>query len=44
MAIINGDDLENIEYVSSIVEYEPQKINKKQKRKAAGITSDNPGK
>lgn len=47
IAMVNVDnlkDLENLEHVLSIVEYEPRKINKKEKRKIMDTFSDNLGK
>lgn len=47
IAMVNIDnlkDLENLEHVLSIVEYEPRKINKKEKRKIMDTFSDNLGK
>lgn len=44
MNIDNLKDLENLEHVLSIVEYEPRKINKKEKRKIVDTFSDNLGK
>lgn len=47
IAMMNIDDLkdlENLEHVLSIVEYEPRKINKKEKRKIVDTFSDNLGK
>ena len=47
IAMVNIDnlkDLENLEHVLSIVEYEPRKINKKEKRKIMDTFNDNLGK
>ena len=47
IAMVNVDnlkDLENLEHVLSIVEYEPRKINKKEKRKIMDTFNDNLGK
>lgn len=47
IAMVNVDnvkDLENLEHVLSIVEYEPRKINKKEKRKIVDTFNDNLGK
>ncbi|XP_043799730.1 glutamic acid-rich protein-like [Apis laboriosa] len=44
IAMVNVDnvkDLENLEHVLSIVEYEPRKINKKEKRKIVDTFNDN---